>query len=243
MRRVRFRDQAGSVRHGEWTDGQIVFDGRTYRPEAVDVLPPVEPTKIVCVGWNYRRHAEEKDIPIPDRPSLFLKPPSALAGHGDVVPLPAEKDLVEFEGELAIVIGEQCRHVSAADAMDVVAGYTCFNDVSNRDDQNREQNWVRGKAFDNSAPTGPVVATPDLVPNDARIRTWVNGDLRQDSSIDQFIFPIEELIAEITTYLTLEAGDLIPTGTPEGVGPLSDGDVVEIEIEGIGRLEHAVEEA
>ena len=240
MRRVRFRDPAGSVRTGEWTDDAIVFDGRAYAPGAVDVLPPCEPSKIVCVGWNYRRHAEEKGIPIPDRPSLFLKGPNALAGHGDVVPLPPGVDLVEFEGELAVVIGEQCRNVPEADAMDVIAGYTCFNDVSNRDDQNREQNWVRGKAFDNSAPLGPVLATPEHVPDDARIRTWLNGELRQDSSIAQFIFPIAEVIADVTSFLTLEPGDVIATGTPEGVGPLAAGDTVEIEIEGIGRLEHGV---
>jgi len=138
------------------------------------------------------------------------------------------------------VIDEQCRNVAREDAMDVVRGYTCLNDVSNRDDQNREQNWVRGKAFDGAAPTGPVLATPEEVPEDAEIELRVNGEPRQSSTIDHLIFPVPELIAEITTYMTLEPGDVISTGTPEGVGPLSDGDEVAVEIEGIGTLEHAV---
>jgi 2-keto-4-pentenoate hydratase/2-oxohepta-3-ene-1,7-dioic acid hydratase in catechol pathway len=238
MHRVRFRDPAGSIRVGEWSDDGIRFGGRTYAPDEVDVLPPCDPTKIVCIGRNYAEHAEEMDSDLPDRPLLFLKPPNALAGHGDAVTLPAGKQRIDHEAELGVVIGEQCRDVAAGDAMDVVAGYTCANDVSNRDDQRREQNWVRGKAFDNAAPLGPVVATPEEVPDDARIRLRVNGETRQDSSIEHMIFPVPELVEEITTYLTLERGDVIMTGTPEGVGPLGDGDRVEVEIEGVGVLEH-----
>jgi 2-keto-4-pentenoate hydratase/2-oxohepta-3-ene-1,7-dioic acid hydratase (catechol pathway) len=139
-----------------------------------------------------------------------------------------------------VVVGQQCRHVDAADAMDVVAGYTCVVDLSNRDDQDREQNWVRGKAFDGAAPMGPVVASPDRVPADASIELRVNGETQQSSSREHLIFSVPELIEEITTYLTLEPGDVIVTGTPEGVGPLSDGDDVTVEIEGVGRLEHSV---
>ncbi|MEM4780991.1 MAG: fumarylacetoacetate hydrolase family protein [Halalkalicoccus sp.] len=239
MHRVRFRDPAGSTREGEWLDGEIDFAGETYRPEEVDILPPCEPTKIVCIGRNYAAHAEERDEEVPDRPLLFLKPPNALAGHGDTVTLPAER-YVEHEAELAVVIGEQCRNVAEGEAEEVVAGYTCFDDLSNRDDQDREQNWVRGKAFDNAAPMGPVLATPEEVPNDARIRLRVDGETRQDSTLDHLIFSIPELIAEITRYMTLEPGDVIATGTPEGVGPVGDGDRVEVEIEGIGTLEHGV---
>ncbi|MFA9516397.1 fumarylacetoacetate hydrolase family protein [Halopenitus sp. H-Gu1] len=240
MHRARFRDEAGSVRTGEWTDDGIHFGGETYDPESVDILPPCEPTKIVCVGLNYEKHAEETDSQIPDRPLLFLKPPNALSAHGDTVPLPAGKERVDYEAELGVVIGEQCRNVSEEEAMEYVAGYTCVDDVSNRDDQRVEQNWIRGKAFDNSAPIGPVLATPDEVSEDADIRLRVNGETRQDSSRSDFIFSIPELIAEITTYMTLEPGDVISTGTPEGVGPLSDGDRVEIDIEGIRTLEHTV---
>ncbi|MGQ3413819.1 fumarylacetoacetate hydrolase family protein [Natrinema sp. LN54] len=238
MRRVRFEDPAGSVRNGTWTDDGIEFGGRTYDPAEVDVLPPTEPSKIVCVGLNYADHAEEESMELPDRPLLFLKPPNTVSGHGDTIPLPAGKETVEWEAELGIVVGEQCRNVPESEAMDVVEGFTCLNDVSNRDDQRIEQNWVRGKAFDNAAPVGPVVATPDEVPDDAGIELRVNGEVEQNSGRDQFIFGVEELIAEITAYMTLETGDVISTGTPAGVGPLSDGDVVEVEVEGVGTLEN-----
>ena len=243
MREVRFRDPAGTVRTGEWTDAGVEAAGRTYDEAAVDVLPPADPTKIVCVGLNYHDHADERNKDVPDRPLLFLKPPNALSGHGDTVPLPAGKERVDHEAELAVVIGEQARNVTADEAMDYVAGFTCMNDVSNRDDQDREQNWVRGKAFDNSAPLGPVVATPDEVPDDAAVELRVNGETRQSSSRAKFIWSVPELLEEITTYLTLEPGDVVSTGTPAGVAPLEDGDTVEVEVEGVGVLRHDVREA
>ncbi|MCL9813172.1 fumarylacetoacetate hydrolase family protein [Natranaeroarchaeum aerophilus] len=243
MRTIRFRDPAGSIRRGELTDdGIVAFGDSSYDASAVDILPPSTPDKVVCIGRNYADHAAERGEDVPDRPLLFLKPPNTLAGHGDTVTLPAGKEKIEHEAELGVVIGEQCRDVDAADAMDIVEGCTIVNDISNRDDQRRETNWVRGKAFDGAAPIGPVVADPEHVPEDARIRLWVDGELRQDSTRDRLIFSIPELIEEITTYMTLEPGDVISTGTPEGVGPLTDGDRVEIEIEGIGRLEHGVEQ-
>jgi len=125
--------------------------------------------------------------------------------------------------------------------MDVVAGYTCLNDVSNRDDQDAERNWVRGKAFDNSAPIGPVMATPEDVPEEPRVRLWLNGEKRQDSDDDELVFDVGRAISEVSTFLTLEPGDIVAMGTTVGVGPLSDGDTVEIEVEGVGRLEHDVE--
>ena len=254
MKHVRFRDPAGSVREGQWIDtdgtpagtdvagtsGRLAFADRTYAPDEVDVIPPVEPTKLVCIGRNYAKHADEMGSEVPDRPLLFLKPPNAVASHGSTVPLPAGKDRIDYEAEVGVVIGEQCRHVDAADAMDVVEGYTCVVDVSNRDDQEREQNWVRGKAFDNAAPIGPVVADPEHVPDDASVELRLNGEVRQSSTLDHLIFPVEELIAEITTYLTLEPGDVIATGTPEGVGALADGDTVEVTVEGVGTLRHSV---
>jgi 2-keto-4-pentenoate hydratase/2-oxohepta-3-ene-1,7-dioic acid hydratase in catechol pathway len=254
MKQVRFRDPAGSVRVGEWVDadgdsadtttagngGQIRFGGETYDPEDVDVLAPCEPSKIVCIGLNYADHADERDSELPDRPLLFLKPPNAVASHGSDVTLPAGKERVDYEAEMGVVIGEQCRNVSESEAMDVVEGFTCMVDVSNRDDQDREQNWVRGKAFDNAAPLGPVLATPEHVPDDAAIELRLNGETKQSSSRETLIFSVPELIAEITTYMTLEPGDVIATGTPEGVGPLSDGDEVTVEIEGVGHLSHTV---
>ncbi|WP_114578587.1 fumarylacetoacetate hydrolase family protein [Saliphagus sp. LR7] len=242
MKYVRFRDPAGAVRRGELDDGRIHFanDSYDFESEAIDVLAPCAPSKIVCIGRNYADHAVEMGSDLPDRPLLFLKGPNAVAGHGDVVEPPAGKERIDYEAELGVVIGEQCRHVPESEAMDVVEGFTCVDDVSNRDDQNDEQNWIRGKAFDGAAPIGPVVATPEEVPEDAAVRSRVNGELRQDGSLEQLIFSVPELIAEITTYLTLEPGDVIATGTPEGVGALSDGDEVAIEVEGVGTLEHSV---
>ena len=254
MKRVRFRDTAGNVRGGRWTVedgepvvtaaagpyGRIAFGDESYDPDEVDILPPCEPTKVVCIGRNYADHAEEMDSELPDRPMLFLKAPNAVASHGKHLTMPSGKERIDYEAELGVVIGEQCRNVSESGAMDVVAGYTCVNDISNRDDQRREQNWVRGKAFDNACPIGPLVATPEHVPEDASIELRLNGETKQSSSREHLIFSVPELIAEITSYMTLEPGDVIATGTPEGVGPMSDGDEVEVEIEGIGTLKHSV---
>jgi len=240
MSYVRFRDPAGSVRKGSWTNDGITFADSTYDPDEVDILPPTEPSKIVCVGLNYADHAAESGMDIPERPLLFLKPPNSVAGHGDTVTLPAGKEQVEYEAELGVVIGTQCRNVAAEDADSVIEGYTCVNDISNRDDQMVEQNWIRGKAFDGSAPIGPVVAPPEDVPDDARVELRLNGEVKQQSSRAEFIFSVPEIIEEITTYMTLERGDVIITGTTAGVGPLSDGDRVEVEIEGVGTLEHEV---
>ena len=244
MHHARFRDPAGSVREGTYDpeSDTVAFGGDEYALDdpAIDVLPPTDPSKIVCIGRNYADHAAELGNDVPDRPLLFLKPPNALASHGDTVTVPEGKDRIDWEAELAVVIGEQCKAVDAEDAMDVVAGFTCMNDVSNRDDQNREQNWVRGKAFDNAAPLGPVMATPEEVPADASVELRVNGETKQSSDRGHLIFDVPTLIEEITTYLTLEAGDVIATGTPEGVGALADGDTVEVEVEGVGTLEHDV---
>jgi 2-keto-4-pentenoate hydratase/2-oxohepta-3-ene-1,7-dioic acid hydratase in catechol pathway len=252
MKRVRFRDPGGTERTGRWidddgtsaanpgADGQIVAAGTTYDPEAVTLLPPCEPTKVVCIGLNYQDHAAERDATIPDRPMLFLKPPNAVTGPDTTVPLLPDRDRIDYEAELGVVIGEQCRNLDRGEAMDAVAGFTCVNDVSNREDQDREQNWVRGKAFDGAAPMGPVVADPAHVPDDASVELRVNGDLRQSSSRDQLIFDVPDLLVEITAYLTLEPGDVVSTGTPAGVGPLSPGDHVAVTVEGVGTLHHDV---
>lgn len=236
MRRVRFKDPAGSVRIGEWKEKGIESCGNAYDLDEIDVLPPVKPTKLVCIGLNYRDHAEETGKEIPDRPKLFLKPPNTLAGHRDTITLFLDKERIDHEAELGVVIGKQCKNVSKEDAMDHVMGFTCVNDLSNRDDQRREQNWVRGKAFDNAAPMGPVVVDPDNVPKDAAIKAEVNGEVKQKSTVDELVFSVPELIEEISSYLTLERGDVISTGTPSGVSPIEDGDEVKIIIEGIGSL-------
>jgi 2-keto-4-pentenoate hydratase/2-oxohepta-3-ene-1,7-dioic acid hydratase in catechol pathway len=253
MHCVRFRDPDGELRTGEWLDeseatisanagpnGRVAFTDETFSPDEVDVLAPAEPTKIVCVGLNYEDHAAEQGKELPDRPLLFLKGPNTVVSHEQTVELLAGKESIEYEAELGVVIGRKCRGVDREDAMDAVAGFTCVNDLSNRDDQRVEQNWVRGKSFDGAAPMGPVLATPDEVPTDATIELRCNGETKQRSSREKFIFSVPELVAEITTYMTLEPGDVISTGTPAGVGPLADGDEVEVEIEGIGTLSHSV---
>ena len=241
MQHVRFRDPAGSIRSGEWAGDGVSFADQSYDLSEVDMLPPCEPTKILCIGLNYADHAEETDSEIPERPLIFMKGPNAVSAHGTTVTLP-DKERVDWEAEMGVVIGDQARNVAAGDAMDYVAGYTAANDISNRDDQREEQNWIRGKAFDNASPIGPTLATPDEVPDDASIELRVNGETKQSSDITNLIFDVPSLIEEITTYLTLEPGDVIITGTPAGVGPLSDGDEVEIDIEGIPTLRHDVRE-
>jgi 2-keto-4-pentenoate hydratase/2-oxohepta-3-ene-1,7-dioic acid hydratase in catechol pathway len=240
MRKIRFRDPAGTVRTGELQDDTVVFSTQQYDIDEVDVLSPTEPSKIVCVGLNYLNHAEETDSDIPERPLLFLKTPNTVSSHGATVDLPKDKTRIDHEAEFGVVIGTHCRNVPEEEAMGVVEGYTIVNDISNRDDQRSEQNWVRGKSFDNAAPMGPVVASPEEVPDDAAIELSVNGETKQQSTIDDLIFSVPELIAEITDLMTLEPGDVIATGTPAGVGPLSDGDHVSITVEGIGTLEHDV---
>lgn len=242
MRHARFRDPSGAIRQGNWHGDAVSFGGEEYDLEEVALLAPSDPNKVVCVGRNYVAHAEEHGADVPDRPLLFLKPPNTVAGDGDIVTLPAGKAQVEWEAELGVVIEKQAKHVDAADAMEYVAGYTCVDDVSNRDDQNVESQWVRGKAFDGAAPMGPCVADPEHVPADATIQTRVNGEVKQDATIDQMVFDVPTLIEEITTYMTLEPGDVVATGTPEGVGPFEDGDDVEVEVEGVGTLEHEVQQ-
>jgi len=229
-------DRSGNVLFGDWKEHGIEHQNKIYDPSDIDILAPSNPTKIICVGRNYLKHAEEMNNELPERPLLFIKTPNCLASHEDYIELLKDIKRMDYEGELAVIIGQRCKHVKVDEALDVVEGYSCFIDVTNRDDQRWEKNWFRGKAFDNSAPVGPVVVSPRYIPDDARIQTRLNGKVKQDSSIDHMHFSVAELIEEITRYITLERGDIIATGTPEGVGPLNDGDTVEVEIEGIGTL-------
>lgn len=196
---------------------------------------PVRPSKILCVGRNYAEHAAELGHEVPAEPLIFMKPPSSLIGHGEAIVLPAISERVDYEGELAVVIGRRCRHVSEADAMGVIGGYTIMNDVTARDLQKKDGQWTRAKGFDTFAPCGPRVVT-DLDPTDLEIKTLVNGELKQHGRTSQFIFSIPRVIAYITSVMTLEEGDVISTGTPSGVGPLKAGDTVEVWVEGIGSL-------
>ncbi|WP_448575482.1 fumarylacetoacetate hydrolase family protein [Thermomicrobium sp.] len=205
------------------------------------VLPPVErPSKIVAVGLNYAAHVTENDPSrkIPDEPVLFLKPPSALLGHGGTILLPPG-NRIDYEAELCLVIGRRAQRVPEASALDYVLGYTCGNDVSHRDLQYKDGQWVRGKGFDTFCPLGPWIET-ELDPSDLAIVSRLNGELRQNSRTSQMLFPLAFLVSFISQVMTLEPGDVIMTGTPYGVGPMVPGDVIEVEIEGIGVLQNLV---
>ncbi|MEW5826189.1 MAG: fumarylacetoacetate hydrolase family protein [Candidatus Bipolaricaulota bacterium] len=240
MKWVRFQRTGRDDAERGTTDGVAIHaGGETLRFEDVRLLPPCTPTKIVCVGRNYAAHAAELGNEVPERPLLFLKPPSALLGSGEDLILPPSEE-VHYEAELAVVIGRRCRNVSAAAARDVILGYTCMNDISDRVAQKWEKSWVRAKAFDGSAPLGPLLVTPDEVTEPFHVRLRLNGETRQDGWTNAFIFTVPELIEEITSFMTLEPGDVIATGTPAGVGRLCAGDVVEVDIEGIGVLRNPV---
>jgi 2-keto-4-pentenoate hydratase/2-oxohepta-3-ene-1,7-dioic acid hydratase in catechol pathway len=232
------------VKEGLTVRGEIAGDearglGRSWPLEEVVLLAPVRPTKIICLGRNYAAHIEEMGHERPQRPLLFLKPPSAVIGPGEPIVLPPSPR-VDYEGELAVVIGRRCRNVKAGDAEEVILGYTCLNDVTDREAQGWERNWVRAKGFDTACPIGPWIVTPDELSFPLTVETYLNGELRQRGDSSQLLFGIPEIIEEITSFMTLEEGDVIATGTPAGVGPLQDGDVVEVRISGIGSLVNPV---
>ncbi len=207
----------------------------------LQLLPPVSPSKILCVGRNYGDHAAELGNEVPKEPVLFLKPPSSLIGSRGAVIMPKLSSRVDYEGELAIVIARRCRHIGPdEDVRPYIRGYVCVNDVTARDLQKSDDQWTRGKGFDTFCPTGPIVSDElDPVEGDSvTVTTRLNGVVRQLGNTRDFIFPIPYLLRYITAFTTLEPGDLIPTGTPAGVGAVQPGDIVQVEIEGLGILEN-----
>jgi 2-keto-4-pentenoate hydratase/2-oxohepta-3-ene-1,7-dioic acid hydratase in catechol pathway len=234
-------DGAPGVGYGILEGEAVVGNGATYRLAEVRLLPPCWPTKIVCVGRNYREHAAELGNAPPTEPLIFLKPVSALAAHGDAVLYPAISARVDYEGELGVVIGRRARHVKREDAAEYVRGYTCLNDVTARDLQQKDGQWTRAKGFDTFCPVGPWMVPRDEVRFDElRVRTFLDGQKRQDASVLEMIFPVSRIIEFVTEVMTLEPGDLIATGTPAGIGPMQAGSVVRVEIEGLGALENRV---
>ncbi len=201
------------------------------------LLAPVDPTKIVCVGLNFAQHAAEQNKAIPEEPLLFMKPLTALNHPGGTIELPPQSEEVHFEGELAIVIGRDLKRASETEASAAILGYTCANDVTARDIQRREKRYTRAKGFDTFCPIGPcVVLARDFVPAEHRIQTRVNGVVKQDSGLDDFIFQLPFVVSFISHVMSLKAGDVILTGTPSGVGPMRAGDEIAVEIDGIGTL-------
>jgi 2-keto-4-pentenoate hydratase/2-oxohepta-3-ene-1,7-dioic acid hydratase in catechol pathway len=208
----------------------------------VRLLAPVVPSKIVCVGRNYAAHAAEHGAEVPALPILFMKPPSSIIAPGEPIQLPPQSQEVEHEAELAVVIGQRGRWVSAQRASEYVLGYTVALDVTARDLQRGDGQWTRAKGFDTFCPLGPWIET-ELDPADAMVTCTVNGQLRQMASTRDMVFSVPELVAFISSVMTLEPGDLILTGTPAGVGPLVAGDQVTAEVEGIGQITHPVQAA
>jgi 2-keto-4-pentenoate hydratase/2-oxohepta-3-ene-1,7-dioic acid hydratase in catechol pathway len=245
MRLVRFLHN-GAVLEGRVEGSGIVADaksgGRSYRPEDVKLLFPSCPTKIVCVGLNYRAHAKELDMSLPPEPVIFIKPSTAVIGPGDAIIWPENVSRVDYEAELGIVIKTTARNVPPGKVNDHILGYTCVNDVTARDLQKKDTQWTRSKSFDTFAPVGPWIET-DLDVSNVRVRSYLNGALKQDASTEDLIFKVPELVSFISFVMTLLPGDIIATGTPSGVGPMRVGDEVAVEIEGIGRLVNVVKRA
>jgi 2-keto-4-pentenoate hydratase/2-oxohepta-3-ene-1,7-dioic acid hydratase in catechol pathway len=220
---------------GGWVEGHTIWELKNIR-----ILAPCEPSKIVCVGRNYAAHAAELGNEMPKEPLIFLKPPSSLIGPGDSIALPPSSSRVEHEGELGVIIGKKCSHLSDdADPLSFVLGYTCVNDVTARDLQKADVQFTRAKGFDTFCPIGPHIET-QLDPADVLVECRVNGETRQSASTALMAFPVAFLIRWISRIMTLLPGDLIATGTPAGVGPLVANDSVEVSVTGIGVLHNQV---
>src|SRR3954453_5220677 len=222
--------------------GPITFTGQRWALPDVRLLSPILPSKVVCVGRNYAEHAAEHGAEVPTEPLIFLKPSTSVIGPGDVIRLPAQSKQVEHEAELAVVIGPPgARRADKAAAARAIFGYTCGNDVTARDLQRADVQFTRAKGFDSFCPLGPWVET-ELDVSDLRVQTYLNGDVRQDGTTKDMIFDVPALVAHVSSVMTLLPGDVILTGTPEGVGPMQVGDEVEISISGIGNLTNQVKQ-
>lgn len=217
---------------GEWRPGAEVSP-------PLQVLAPVTPSKIVCIGLNYKDHAAEQGKPLPAEPLIFLKPSTAIIDPGVAIELPPGLGRVDYESELAVVIGRRATKVSEGDALSHVLGLTCMNDVTARELQKKDGRYTRAKGFDTFAPLGPCIAT-GLDPDDLAVSGWLNGEVRQQSSTRELIFPVATLIAYISRIMTLLPGDIVSTGTPAGIGPLQAGDEMVVRVQGVGELRNPV---
>jgi len=230
----------GKVREieGSIFDDYVITD-RIHDEDGLEFLPPILPSKFTCIARNYVAHAKELGNDVPEIPMIFLKPSTAVNAHGGEIIIPTESEQVDYEGELAIVIGKKCRKVKKADAESVIFGYTCLNDMTARDLQKIDTKFTRAKSYDSFAPIGPYIET-DFDWKTARTKTIKNGEVVQDGTTDLMIFDIPTIIEYMSGIMTLLPGDIIATGTPAGVGRVDAGDIIEVEIEGIGRLTNKV---
>jgi 2-keto-4-pentenoate hydratase/2-oxohepta-3-ene-1,7-dioic acid hydratase in catechol pathway len=241
-------DTSPEVRYGV-VEGETVYEtarwssarGAAHAFAEVRLLPPCWPSKIVCVGRNYREHAAELGNEVPAEPLIFLKPPSSLLAHGDNIVYPALSQRVDYEGELGVVIGRRARHVSPVDADEFIFGYTCIDDVTARDLQMKDGQWTRAKGFDTFCPVGPwIVPRGEVRLEEVVVRTLLDGQKKQEAPLRDMVFPVRQIVAHASRVMTLEPGDLIATGTPSGIGPMEPGAVVEIVIDGVGALRNQV---
>ena len=221
------------------TDDSLTKTGKEFNIEEVDLISPVEPNQLIAIGLNYVKHAEESGKPVPKEPMLFLVSPTAVIGDGEDIVLTNAEDRIDYEAELAIVIGKDAYQLKEEEALDYVFGYTINNDVSNRNLQKRDGQFTRAKSYSTYKPLGPVIET-DIDPNNVDIKLRVNGEVRQDSNTNDLVHSVEKVLVHVSEVFPLCPGDVIITGTPSGVGPLKDGDTVEVEIEGIGTLRNRV---
>ncbi|NLM44545.1 MAG: fumarylacetoacetate hydrolase family protein [Clostridiales bacterium] len=249
MKFIRFK-KGDFIGYGLWEEDKIkiiegdIFDHYVvtdyyYNISEVDILTPCIPSKIICVGLNYRSHAEEMNMPLPEEPIIFLKPPSSALAHNGIIIRPEMSKQVDYEAELGLVIGKRGKNIKPAEAYDYILGATCFNDVTARDLQQKDGQWTRAKSFDTFAPFGPCIATGVNYDN-LDIELSLNGETKQKSNTSDFIFSVGELISFISKIMELNPGDVIATGTPSGVGKLNEGDTVQVNIQNVGILKNSV---
>ncbi len=251
MKLMRFQVQgrtACGILHGEEVTelegdffGPLKTRSTRYSRASVKLLAPCSPSKVVAVGLNYRDHARELELPVPETPIIFLKPPTAVIGPGDAIRYPETSSQVDYEAELGIVIKDRTKDIRPEEARRHILGFTCANDVTARDLQKKDGQWTRAKSFDTFCPIGPWIET-DLDPGDVLVESYLNGEQRQSARTSQFIFNADYLVSFISQVMTLYPGDLIITGTPAGIGPMKPGDTIEVRIEGIGSLINMVSE-
>jgi 2-keto-4-pentenoate hydratase/2-oxohepta-3-ene-1,7-dioic acid hydratase in catechol pathway len=242
----------GSIRYGSIAGEEVRFlkgdpfsaiqeSGESAPLSRLKILSPVVPSKIVCVGQNYREHIRELGVPVPEKPVIFLKPASCLVGPGQAILFPSGATRVDYEGELALIVKEPMKAIPPEQALRFLLGVSCFNDVTERSMAAKDPYLLTlAKGFDTFGPLGPCMAT-DLDPDNLRVRTYLNGNLRQDDTTKNCVFGAKYILSFVSHFMTLLPGDVIITGTPKGIGPMKPGDRVEVEIEGVGRLMNPVE--
>ncbi|GHS90359.1 hypothetical protein AGMMS49957_16190 [Synergistales bacterium] len=221
-------------------DDSLKTNGKVVKASGAVFKAPIDPVQVWCIGLNYHEHAKESNLEAPDEPCVFMKPTTCVVAPGVAIGVPDWVGRVDYEGELAVVIGRTCKNIAPDKALDCVLGYSCFNDVSARVLQKKDGQWIRAKGFDTFGPFGPAILVQRKMPETAVLTTKLNGKIVQQGSFADMIFSVATIVSHLSRFATLEAGDIIATGTPVGVGPIRPGDTVEIAIEGIGALKNPV---